>query len=130
VSGRHCGCFTCFTGTKVRILTQKALLVAGALNLVGGNLLYWYKSTNTDAEGAASRWRAESGRGELLVRAALGVRQVFVTQFYLLYWYKSTHTDAEALSRRKFDSLHFELCYYQVLTLLALLVHWYTYTDT
>jgi hypothetical protein len=31
---------------------------------------------NTDAEGAASRWRAESGRGELLVRAALGVRQV------------------------------------------------------
>jgi hypothetical protein len=31
---------TCFTGTKAQILMQKALL-------------YWYKSTNTDTEGAA-----------------------------------------------------------------------------
>ena len=61
VYGRNWGCFTCFTGTKVRI---------------------------TDAEGAASRWRAESGRGELLVRAALGVRQVRSLLAVLVQKYK------------------------------------------
>ena len=51
--------FTCFTGTKAQILTQKALLddYLYALPLCArysGFLLYWYKSTNTDAEGAGS----------------------------------------------------------------------------
>ena len=44
-------CFTCFTGTKVQILTQKTRLEA----LNQGTpffLLYWYKSTNTDADDA------------------------------------------------------------------------------
>jgi hypothetical protein len=39
-------------------------------------LLYWYKSTHTDAEAPQ------------LCRTGITV--------YLLYWYKSTHTDAEA----------------------------------
>jgi hypothetical protein len=79
--GRHsqfCTQFTCFTGTKVQILTQKALQrrprrgrKSGRRKLRscakrrgrGGEretararysvyLLYWYKSTNADAEGA------------------------------------------------------------------------------
>jgi hypothetical protein len=40
-------------------------------------LLYWYKSTNTDAEWASTRYSV-----------------------YLLYWYKSTNTDAESASTR------------------------------
>jgi hypothetical protein len=39
-------------------------------------LLYWYKSTNTDAEAGLLRCPASS--------------------FYLLYWYKRANTDAEA----------------------------------
>jgi hypothetical protein len=87
--GTRCARFTCFTGTTVHILMQKrcGTRCSRAECDRTGNCVYgrhWgcftcftgLKSTNTDAEGAASRWRAESGRGELLVRAALGVRQV------------------------------------------------------
>ena len=42
--------------------------------------VYWYKSTNTDAAGAASQC-ARNGEH------TLGI------QVYLLYWYKSTSTD-------------------------------------
>jgi hypothetical protein len=44
---------TCFTGTKVQILTQTALQEASAPLTVPDYLLYWYKSTNTDADSAA-----------------------------------------------------------------------------
>jgi hypothetical protein len=56
--------FTCFTGTKVQILTHKAHVRrclfahcrargARGARLEGTQfyLLYWYKSTNTDAQG-------------------------------------------------------------------------------
>jgi hypothetical protein len=57
--GTQCACFT---GTKVQILTQKALL--GVVNTIAFAImssvlcllymtLYWYRSTNTDAQGAA-----------------------------------------------------------------------------
>ena len=65
---------------------RRKLRVRAALGMP--YLLYWYKSTNTNAEGAASRWRAESGRGELLVRAALGVRQVRSLLALLVQTYK------------------------------------------
>jgi len=60
--GTQCACFT---GTKVQILTQKALL--GVVNTITVTimynvlcLLYWHKSTNTDAKGAASRGQHDS----------------------------------------------------------------------
>jgi hypothetical protein len=58
--------FACFTRTNVRILTQKTLLDMGLRHLpvldVQNRLLYWYKSTNTDAEDAA-RYGAEASAG-------------------------------------------------------------------
>jgi hypothetical protein len=52
-SGTH---FTCFTGTKVQILTLSAETVAEKVDCFGSQppvyllyLLYWYRSTNTDA---------------------------------------------------------------------------------
>ena len=52
--------FTCFTGTKVQILTQEALvgcilgheIIGIKVHILTQKALYWYKSTNTDAEGA------------------------------------------------------------------------------
>jgi hypothetical protein len=44
-------------------------------------MLYWYKSTNTDAEGASSFVQLASG-----------------APVRMLYWYKSTNTDAEGAS--------------------------------
>ena len=58
--------FTCFTGTKVQILRQH--VGGGAASRYSVYLLYWYKSTNSDARRSA---------------------------IYLLYWYKSTNSDAE-----------------------------------
>ena len=60
LSGAH---FTCFTGTKVQILTQNVAANTwhsdgSGCSYVGGThfsllyLLYWYKSTSTDAESA------------------------------------------------------------------------------
>jgi hypothetical protein len=46
--------FTCFTGTKVQIMTQKDLVRITHMSRYSVYLLYWYKSTNTDAEGAGS----------------------------------------------------------------------------
>jgi hypothetical protein len=49
--------FTCVTGTKVQILTQKALAVDVLWRADGTQQLYlryWYKSTNSDTEGAGS----------------------------------------------------------------------------
>jgi hypothetical protein len=64
--------FTCFTGTKVQILTQKALVESNFIirGYKAGSvyLLYWYNSTNTDAEGAGriqlhhSRLQGSNGR--------------------------------------------------------------------
>ena len=47
---------TCFTGTKVQILTQSvvARVGRGCYGRCSLYLLYWYKGTNTDAEGAAA----------------------------------------------------------------------------
>jgi hypothetical protein len=44
--------FTCFTGTKIHILTQKARVSDLQRPYRRVYLLYWYKSTHTDAEGA------------------------------------------------------------------------------
>ena len=55
-AGTH---FTCFTSTKVQLLTQRALLgcafprnvayVSAMAGRYSVYLLYWYRSTNTDA---------------------------------------------------------------------------------
>jgi hypothetical protein len=70
------------TGTKVQILTLSAQQgqCPPAL-LVPKYLLYWYKSTNTDAERAAGLPRQ--------------CPPALLVPKYLLYWYKSTDTDAE-----------------------------------
>ncbi len=89
--------FTCFTGGKAQTLTAErgACLCQGKcerweqvndMNSVALRyavyLLYWYKSTNTDAAAA--------------LRCAV----------YLLYWYKSANTDAAAaLSNAKAETL-------------------------
>jgi hypothetical protein len=53
--------------------------------------LYWYKSTSTDAEGAA-------------LASSLNVILLDWYSIYWLYWHKSTNTDAEGaagITRRK-----------------------------
>ena len=74
--------FTCFTSTKVQILTAEELRARREHRLVSVYLLYWYKSTNIDAE-------APSACAGTLADAV---------SVYLLYWYKSTNIDAEAPS--------------------------------
>ena len=49
--------FTCLTGTKVQVLTPEELQAAGDERVQLLYLLYWYKSTNTDAREAAGCWR-------------------------------------------------------------------------
>ena len=49
-AGTH---FTRFTGTKVQILTQTAFKGCALALFYSVYSLYWYKSANTDAEGAA-----------------------------------------------------------------------------
>jgi hypothetical protein len=78
--------FTCFTGTKVLslfpLLLQKYYMPAPASSCrFSVYLLYWYKSTNTDAEEGAVAALPQAPPPEFSV--------------YLLYWYKSTNTDAE-----------------------------------
>jgi hypothetical protein len=51
---------TCLTDTKVQILTQKVLLGESS-NRHSIYLLYWYKSTHTDADGGASLPVCECG---------------------------------------------------------------------
>ena len=50
--------FTYFTSSKVQLLTQKALLGCGRYSVY---LLYWHKSTTTDAEGAGRLQGLRSG---------------------------------------------------------------------
>ena len=57
--------FTCFTGTKVQMMTQLGQLELGkrgpyrrASIQAAVYLLYWYKSTNTDAAGAGGARQA------------------------------------------------------------------------
>ena len=59
VLGTH---FTCCTSTKVQILTQEALLGGRQcreclenLQMNSVDLIYWYESANTDAEGGSRR---------------------------------------------------------------------------
>jgi hypothetical protein len=49
------------------------------------DLLYWYKSTNTDTPATSPHTDADSGA-------------YVAKQLYLLYWYKSTNTDTPATS--------------------------------
>jgi hypothetical protein len=102
--------FTCFTGTKVQILTQKALQ-RRERRRSSVYLLYWHKSTNTDAEGAAERERRRYSVYLLSwyngahftcftgtkVHSFLAVL-VQRYSFYLLDWYKRTNTDAQAFA--------------------------------
>jgi hypothetical protein len=60
--------FACFTGTKAQRLTQKALCRGHAPLRYSLYLLYWYKSTNTDAEGAAD-WEGFTARETLVTWA-------------------------------------------------------------
>ena len=56
-AARWCTHFTCLTGTKVQVLTKKALLAWWSWawrRRTSIHLRYWYKSTITDAKGAAS----------------------------------------------------------------------------
>ena len=72
--------FTCFTGAKVHILTRRNALLKrdalkGARHTDPVYLLYWYKSTNTDAEeGAARARRAQRRAGAAYGRRSQGVR--------------------------------------------------------
>jgi amino acid permease len=50
-------------------------------------LLYWYKSTNTDAPAVFYA----------LCVAATALANLVAAEVYLLYWYKSTNTDAPAV---------------------------------
>jgi hypothetical protein len=75
-------------------------------------LLYWYKSTNTDAGGGGSETllrlssrsslRKPSSRAAALLLSKRCVSETLSScapavrySLYLLYWYKSTNTDAE-----------------------------------
>jgi hypothetical protein len=59
--------FTGFTGRKVQLLlTQKALLGCGRYSFY---LLYWYKSTNTDAEGDGRLQGLRSGEVPRAIRS-------------------------------------------------------------
>ena len=59
-------------------------------------MLYWYKSTNTDAEGSHVGIARAASVLSRDVSASLGTQ--FRYSVYLLFWYKSTNTD-DALSR-------------------------------
>jgi hypothetical protein len=65
-------------------------------------LLYWCKSTNTDAEGAATENRfffevTDTHKKKISASCSpMKIRTV-----YLLYWYKNTNTDAEGAEKRK-----------------------------
>jgi hypothetical protein len=84
-----------FAGTKVQILTPEEELLQATSSLrtcrqcllFSVYLLYWYKSTHTDAE--------ELLQATTSLRASC--RQCLLYSVYLLYWYKRTHTDAEEL---------------------------------
>ena len=68
-------------------------------------MLYWYKSTNTDAAGGAQKQSKTEGVGSLTgsrererereSRSVGSARRLQGSQFYWLYWCKSTNTDAE-----------------------------------
>ena len=90
---------TCFTSTNVQILTQKALPgcllgVARFCSLYSIYLLYQYKRTNTDAEGA-TRLRGHAFRAW---KRAHGIYPIW-SSIYLFYWYKDTNTDTEGVAR-------------------------------
>ena len=79
--GTQFTCFTCFTGTKVgqRLqLTRSIQRDSCRRWRYSIYLLYWYKSTNTDAEGAQAFCE------EQRLEAALRVR-VYV-YYFLYYW--------------------------------------------
>ncbi len=108
----------CFTGTKVQILTQQTQVraheaqemakVAARLRY-SGYLLYWYKSTNTDAASrrrmpvapqlteAELKLRVEDARKRMRMLETGGKRGVFVAKTELqvlqqasILWYFST----------------------------------------
>jgi uncharacterized protein YcfL len=86
--------FTCFTGTKVQILTQnlsqrRLLENRKRIPLDTLYLLYWYKSTSTDAQSLSQRRLLENRK------------RIPLDTLYLLYWYKITHADAQNLSQRR-----------------------------
>jgi hypothetical protein len=89
--------FNCFSGTQVQALTQQALLAAvwRKLSPLEGsiNLFYYYKSTNTEAEGSVFFMNSgclahtEPSRG--LAFAAVGVcEQVLDLLVLLVQMYK------------------------------------------
>jgi hypothetical protein len=87
--------FTCFTSAKVlALLLQKYLLYRMSLphsslhaRRYSLDLLYKYKSTNTDTSGADSKEKkAECFNSGKAIRY----------EVYLLYWNKSANTDAAA----------------------------------
>jgi len=83
--------FTCFTSTRVQILTQEALLGGRQcrvclknLQMNSVDLLYWYKSENTDAEGGTRR--------QALAKMPRGLPKL-AYPLYLVYKYKNTNSD-------------------------------------
>jgi hypothetical protein len=88
-------------------------------------LLYWYKSTNTDA---ASKSREETVDGEKCIQVAFDSRY----SLYVLYWYKSTNNDAAAKSPSTPAGTHFAcftgICW-RMLTYAHVCSHMLTYAD-
>jgi hypothetical protein len=54
-------------------------------------LIYWYKSTNTDAGRCLSLTLSLA----IYIYIYAYIQQSALYSFYLIYWYKSTNTDAE-----------------------------------
>ncbi len=75
--------FTCFTGTKVQILSLVALQKAWCR--LSRTCFFWYKRTNADAGGAEMKTWCRLSR-------------TCCRFFYLFYWYKRTNTDASGAS--------------------------------
>ena len=97
--------FTCFTGTKVQILTQKALL--GAMMQAGADPqdvqgLQDLRDDDSQPGDAANRNHRPKPPPALPSLPSLPLpandKPQRCTQVYLLYWYKSTNTDAGVLT--------------------------------
>ena len=97
-------------------------------------LLYWYKSTDTDAEDASSRGAGQRCNSAVAACGALRARGGgrYSLSALAFYWHKSTHSDAAVLTDRQdalVASLDNKVFFFLVLLLrlLAVLVQKYRY---
>jgi hypothetical protein len=82
-----------FTGTKVQILTQKAVQVAH------GGLAMYFDSTDISESNKCSQVIPLNAASLKMQESMWG--EGAQVSLYLLYWYKSTNTDAEGAADRQ-----------------------------